>query len=239
MIEKLLMKLRARDRVDAEEETALRGMVGPAIEVAPDKIIIRAGEELTRSTLLLEGIMCRYKDLRDGSRQICELHLAGDFVDLHSFTLKRLDHNIMSLTPCRVTTASHAELKTLTERHPHLTRLLWFSTNLDAAIHRESMLSLGRRSALARTAHFFCEFYHRLAIVGLTSGLTYQLPITQLDLAECLGLTSVHVNRVLKRLREQGLLAFRRGLVEIEDYDGLAAAGEFNPAYLYLERLPQ
>jgi CRP-like cAMP-binding protein len=239
MIEKLLMKLNARDRLGPEEETALREAAGPAIELGADKVVIRAGEELTRSTLLLDGVMCRFKDLRDGSRQICELHVAGDFVDLHSFTLKRLDHNIMTLTPCRLTTIAHARLKLITERYPHLTRLLWYSTNIDAAIHRESMLSLGRRSALARTAHFFCELLQRLRLVGLTDGLSYALPITQLDLAECLGLTSVHVNRVLKRLREQRLVAFRRGRVEIEDYDGLAATGEFNPSYLYLERQPQ
>ena len=131
------------------------------------------------STLLLDGLMCRYKDLRNGSRQISELHVSGDFVDLHSFTLKKLDHNIMALTPCRIAQVPHERLKAITEQFPHLTRVLWFSTNLDAAIHREWVLSLGRRTALARLAHLFCELHARLQIVGLTDGLDYKIGLTQ------------------------------------------------------------
>src|SRR5947209_2821313 len=142
------MKLRARDEISAEEEQAIRDAVAEVKEYPADKTFIRAGEELNQSTLLLDGLMCRYKDLRDGQRQITELHLAGDFVDLHSFTLKKLDHNIMTLTPCTVALVPHDRLTTITEEHPHLTRVYWFSTNLDAAIHREWELSLGRRSAI-------------------------------------------------------------------------------------------
>jgi CRP-like cAMP-binding protein len=213
----------------------LRRAVGPVREVPADKTIIRAGQEVEESTLLVEGLMCRYKDLRDGSRQISELHVSGDFVDLHSFTLKHLDHNIMALTPCLVAPVSHENLKRITEQFPHLTRMLWFATNLDAAIHREWVLSLGRRTALARVAHLFCELYVRLGIVGLTKGLSYRLDITQLDLAECLGLTSIHVNRTLKALREQELVEFRGGIVTIRDLNGLQRVAEFNPDYLSLE----
>ncbi|MGZ8349754.1 MAG: Crp/Fnr family transcriptional regulator [Allosphingosinicella sp.] len=235
MIEKLLLKLRARDEVSAEDEAALRAVIGNVREVPADKTIIRAGEVIDESTLLLEGLMCRYKDLRDGSRQISELHVAGDFVDLHSFTLKRLDHNIMALTPCRVLTVPHEKLKAITEQLPHLTRVLWFATTLDAAIHREWVLSLGRRTALARIAHLFCELHIRLGIVGLTEGLCFRLDLTQGDLAECLGLTPVHVNRTLKELREGALLEFRRGIVTIHDLEGLKRVAEFDPDYLSLE----
>jgi CRP-like cAMP-binding protein len=239
MIEKLLMKLNLRDELGAEEEAALRGLPELTKDVPSDKTIIRAGELLNNSTLLLEGLMCRYKDLKNGSRQISELHVAGDFVDLHSFTLKRLDHNIMTLTPCRVAMVPHARLKRITEEFPHLTRVLWFATNLDAAIHREWELSLGRRTALARLAHFFCELHVRLGIVGLTDGLSFRLDLTQLDIAECLGLTSIHVNRTLKVLREQGLVELRDGTVEIHDLKGLRAVAEFTDGYLSLERLPR
>ena len=239
MIEKLLMKLAARDEVSAEEEAALREVVGEPVDVRSDRTVIRVGQELNESTLLLEGLMCRYKDLADGGRQISELNIAGDFVDLHSLTLKRLDHNIMTLTPCRIAPAPHEKLKRITEQFPHLTRLLWFSTNLDAAIHREWMLSLGRRSAVERTAHFFCELFLRLEIVGMTDGNRYALPITQTDLAECLGLTAVHVNRTLKVLREEGLVEFRRRTVIIHDMDGLKRVAEFSPTYLSLEKRPR
>jgi CRP-like cAMP-binding protein len=236
MIERHLMKLRARDALGQEEENAIQGAVSESRTYPADKTIIRAGEELTYCTLLLDGLMCRYKDLSEGQRQITELHVAGDFVDLHSFTLKRLDHNIMTLTRCRVALVPHEMLKAITERYPHLTRLYWFSTNLDAAIHREWELSLGRRTAAARLANLFCELQARFEIVGLTQGNTYDLQLTQTDLAECLGLTAVHVNRTLKDLRLRGLIEFKAGRVTINDMDGLRRVAEFDPRYLYLER---
>lgn len=238
MIEKHLMKLRARSAVSVEEEALLRQLPSGTRSVAAKTTIIRAGEQLTTSTLLLHGLMCRYKDLRDGQRQITEMHVAGDFVDLHSFTLKQLDHNIMALTPCEIAAVPHERLTRLTEESPHLTRLYWFSTNLDAAVHREWELSLGRRSAHSRIAHFFCEMQARLSLVGLASQSGYALPITQIDLAECAGMTSVHVNRVLKDLREQKLAEFSRGCVKILDASRLRRLAEFDDAYLYLGEIP-
>lgn len=120
-IETLLMKLRARDEVCPEEEAALRDAVAEVRDYPPDRTIIREGEELSASTLLTEGFICRYKDLRNAERQITALHVPGDFVDLHSFSLKYLDHNVMTLSPCRVAMVPHARLTTITENLPHLT----------------------------------------------------------------------------------------------------------------------
>lgn len=236
MIEKHLMRLRARDSVSAEEEQAIRDAMLEPRDVAARKTIIRAGQLLTTSTLLLDGLMCRYKDLRNGERQITELHVPGDFVDLHSFSLKRLDHNIMTLTACRLAMVPHERLTRITEEHPHLARLYWFSTNLDAAIHREWEVSLGRRTAISKTAHLFCELHVRLGLVGLNDDLSYDLKLTQTDVAECLGLTAVHVNRTLRDLREQGAVEFVRGRVTILDLAKLRKIAEFEPDYLYLER---
>ena len=238
MIERHLLKLRARAPVGEDEEQAIRDAVGEVRTYPADHVVIRAGQRIEASTLLLDGIMCRYKDLSEGQRQITELHVSGDFVDLHSFTLKRLDHNIMTLTPCRVAMVPHEKLGQITERFPHLTRLYWFTTNMDAAIHREWELSLGRRTALSRIAALFCEMRLRLEVVGMTEGETYALPLTQTDLAECLGLTPIHVNRTLKELREQGLVQFKSGRVTIFDWDRLRDVAEFDPAYLYLEPIP-
>ena len=116
--------------------------------------------------------------------------------------------------------------------------MFWLMTNIDAAIHREWVLSLGRRSALSRMAHLFCELRVRLGVVGMADEMGYDLPLTQTDLAECLGLTSVHVNRTLKELRERGLVEFRGGRVTILDLEGLERVAEFDPAYLYLEKSP-
>jgi CRP-like cAMP-binding protein len=239
MIEKAILKLKVRDAMSAEEERVLSDAVSRTEQVPSDKIVVRAGEELTFSVLLLEGLMCRYKDLRNGQRQIMELHVPGDFLDLHGFLLKRLDHCVMSLVPSRVAIVPHARLVAITEEHPHLCRLLWLTTLIDGAIHREWLLSLGRRSAIGRIAHFFCEMHARLGLIEMADATGFPLKITQTDLAECLGLTSVHVNRTLKELREAGLAVFRDGRVEILDFAGLKRTAEFDPEYLQIERRPR
>ena len=206
------------------------------IKVPADRIVVREGQQMDYSTILLSGIAARRKDMRNGRRQYTELHVPGDFTDLHSFTLKRLDHDIVALSECSFAVVPHEKLKKITEHFPHLTRVYWFGTNLDAAIHRETVLSLGARSAAARMAHLFCEMFVRLEIVGLTRGLSYDLPISQLELGEMLGITSVHSNRTLQQLRKRELLEFAGGLVTMRDVDALKQLAEFDPSYLYLER---
>jgi CRP-like cAMP-binding protein len=237
-VEKLLLKLRHRDTVSAEEEAVLREIASPPERVAARRCAIREGEPITRSMLLVDGFLGRYKDMRDGQRQITAIHFAGDFADLHGFLLKRLDHDLLAITDCVVSWVSHQALQKVTDEYPHLARMLWFSTNLDAAIHRAWAVSLGRRDAICRLAHLICELQVRLQIVGLADEKGYALPLTQADLAECLGLTPVHVNRVLKELRERELLTFRSGRVKIHDFDKLARLAEFTPAYLYLDKTP-
>jgi CRP-like cAMP-binding protein len=235
----LLLKLRARDIVSDDEAQVLREAITEIRVMPPAKALVRAGVTLSECTLLFEGFVCRYKDLADGQRQIMELHVAGDFLDLHSFLLKRLEHNVGSMTSVRLAVVPHDAIREITERHPHLARLLWFSTLLDAAIHREKILTVGRRSAIGRIAHILCELYVRLEVVGLASGGRYRLPLTQSDLADVSGLTPVHVNRMLKKLRDEALLTFRGGEVVIHDLERLQQLAEFSPAYLYLERRPR
>jgi CRP-like cAMP-binding protein len=236
MIERHLMKLRARDEVSAEEEKEVRSLVSHTIEVPADRVLIRAGKPLKESTLLLDGWMARAKDLESGQRQLTELHVPGDFTDLHGFTLKRLDHDVVAITKCTIGVVPHDRLERMTERFPHLTRIYWLMTNMDAAIQREWNLSLGRRSAIARMAQLFCELQVRLGIVGLTSGESYDFPLTQVELAECLGLTSVHVNRTLQELRRMNLIEVRDWRVTILDGERLRTVAEFDPGYLYLEQ---
>ena len=235
----LLLKLRARDVVDTEEEEVLRASIDEIREHPAGRPIVRMGATLTHSTLLVDGIVCRYKDLADGQRQIMELHVSGDFVDLHGFLLKQLDHNVGAMTQVKVAMVPHDALRGITETHPHLGRMLWFSTLLDASIHREKILSIGRRSAMSRIAHILCELCARLHLVGLADEEGYKLPLTQTDLADVTGLTSVHVNRMLKKLRDEKLLVFRSGVVTILDWDRLQRVAEFDPSYLHLERRPR
>lgn len=231
-----LKKLRRRDDISAGEEQAIRDSISQVRDVRADTTLIKRGEELTESTLLVRGWLARVKDLANGKRQILELHVPGDFADLHSFTLKHLDHDVVTLTDCTVATVPHAALNAFSERLPHLIRVYWFSTMIDAAIQREWTLSLGQRSALARMANLFCELFVRLDIVGLTDGLSYDFPLTQAELSECLGLTDVHVNRTLQELRRMELIDVASKRVTIRDFAALQAVAGFDPAYLYLDR---
>lgn len=237
MITVHLKKLRKRTEISPEEERAIRDSVIETREIPSDQILIRSGEELSSSMVLLNGWMARSKDLQSGQRQVTELHVAGDFADLHGFTLKRLDHDVLTLSKCTVGVVPHERLKTITEHFPRLARIYWFSTNIDAAIHREWALSLGQRSAISRMAHLFCELYARLKVVGRTNDSGYEFPLTQRELSECLGLTVVHANRTLQELRRRGLVEFENRNVTILDRRGLEGVAEFDPAYLYLDRL--
>lgn len=236
MISIHLRKLRQRTDISDEEERAIRDTIAETRKAKADQILVHAGQELSVSLMLVDGWMARSKDLSGGERQFTELHVAGDFADLHSFTLKRLDHDVVTLSDCTIAIAPHDRLQALVERHPRLARIYWFLTNVDAAIHRESALSLGQRSALARMAHLFCELCARLEVVGLAEGGRYDFPLTQRELADCLGLTVVHANRTVQELRRRGLIELGSRQVTILDRPGLEGVAEFDPAYLYLER---
>lgn len=194
---------------------------------------------MTMSTVLLEGLISRQRDLSEGKCQASALHVPGDFLDLHGFTLKILDQDIVALTPCTVAYLPHASVQRLTETEPHLSRLLWLMTNIDASIHREWAICLGSLQAPARMAHLFCELYVRLGLVGLASHLSYELPITQGQLGHCLGLTPVHINRTLNALRREKLVTWDGEFVRIPDFEALASAGEFDPTYLCLNICPR
>jgi len=239
MIVNLLNKLARRDMLTERERAILEAAPADTRQFAARSTIVRQGEPLTQSMLLLEGFVCRYIDLADGKRQILEFHIPGDFIDLQGFPLKSLEHDMATVSRAKVALVPHATLRHITETEPHLTRLLWFTTLIDAAIHRQWILSNGRRSAIARVAHLICELDARLEAAGLASGGAFVLPFTQTDIADATGLTSVHVNRVLRVLRDDGMMTFRSGRVTITDHEALAEIAEFNPAYLFLDSQPR
>lgn len=231
-----LKKLRQRAEISSEEEQAIRGLISETRGVAAGQVLIPRGKELSHSVMLLEGWMGRLKDLEGGGRQVTEIQLPGDFVDLHGFTLKRLDHDVVALSNCEVGLVPHDRLRAMTENLPRLTRIYWLFTNIDAAITRELALSLGQRSAISRMAHIFCELYVRLEVIGLIEDGGYEFPLTQRELSECLGLTVVHANRTLQELRRRGLIELENRRLIIRDPDGLEALAEFDKDYLYLDK---
>ena len=238
-VDDLLKKLRMRDEVSEAEAQVLRDSVSEVQKLKAGQTLVRTGESISRSTLLVDGLIARFKDLSDGQRQIMEVHVSGDFVDLHGFLLKRLDHNVGALSDVTVAYVPHQALATITAEQPHLSRMLWLSTLMDASIQREHILSMGRRPAMARIGHLMCELCIRLEVVGLASERRFRLPLTQVDLADATGLTAIHVNRMLRQLRERKLLTFRNGDVEIHDWEQLQGLSDFDPTYLHLERRPR
>lgn len=231
----LLTRLRRADQISEAEGESLASVVAGIDAYAPRATVCRSHVNQEVSKLLIDGFVSRQCTLLDGRRQILAIHVPGDFVDLHAFVLKYLDHDVVALTPARLANVPHDALRKLTNAEPHLARMLWFATAVDAAIHREWIASLSR-SAMARVAHLFCELRVRLEVVGLADRSGYALPLTQIDLADATSLTPVHVNRTLRQMREAGLLDFRGGRVEIGDLDGLIRIASFDPRYLYLDR---
>ena len=162
--------------------------------------------------------------------------LRADIPDLLTLQLKTLDHSMGTVTPCTVGFIQHEDLHKLLQAHPRLTDVFWRDTLVDAAIFREWMLGIGRRSARTRIAHLFCEMTARLTAVDLVEGNRVPLPITQTELGDALGLSTVHVNRTLQDLRSAGLVEWQGGVMTVLDWENLKAAGEFDPGYLHLDR---
>jgi len=196
--------------------------------------LVREGDRPTRSTLLLRGFAVRYRVLDNGRRQITALHVPGDFIDLQSFPLRLMDHSVGTLTECVTATAPHASLQRILETSPRLTLILWTLTILDSAVHREWIVAMGAMQAIEHAAHLICEIYLRLKVVGLAEHNRFPLPVTQADLADTLGISAVHVNRVLQELRKAELIRFENGVVEILDWEGLAKTGQFDDKHLHL-----
>ena len=199
------------------------------------EIVVHQGLPVNVSTLLVEGFMTRHVDAPDGRRHLVAVHVPGDFVDLHAYALKRLDHDVGALTVTTAAIVPHSALKRIQELDGRLARRLWFLTLLDAAMHRQWIFRLASLNASERIAHFLCEMNARLLASGASDGEAFALPMTQSDLGEVCGLTNVHVNRVLRELREAGLCELRSSRVRITDLKALVARARFDPGYLYLD----
>jgi CRP-like cAMP-binding protein len=232
MIDLLILKLDRRDPLSEEEKNVLRASVTRTDQFEPDADLVREGDRPTESCLLLEGFAARYKLMQDGRRQITAIHIAGDFVDLHSFLLKTMDHGVVTLSSASVAYVPHTNLVRITREEPHLARMLWLNTLMDAAIHRQWLTAMGRSSATAHLAHLICELHWRLAEVGLTDGSSFRIPMTQEELGDTLGLSTVHVNRVLSELRTGGLVKWQHNAVTILNREGLVETAQFSPLYL-------
>lgn len=218
-----------------EEAAALRvEALGQLRRSEARRDLIREGEHPRAVFLIASGWACRYKTLEDGRRQIVAFLIPGDLCDLNNFILGEMDHTISAVTAVRYVEVSHDLLERLTDAHPRIARALWSQLLASLSVQREWVLNLGQRNAIERIGHLFCELFVRLKAVGLAHGDSFELPITQLDIAEATGLTSVHVNRTLQEMRAQKLITLSNRTLHIPDFTRLRDVSLFNPAYLHL-----
>lgn len=235
----LIRRLESTSELSSEDRAVISALPIRLRAVGEKRDIIRDGVRPTESCLILEGIAARYKMLSNGRRQILSFHFPGDLPDLHSLHLRTMDHALFSVTPTRVAFIPHADVRALKRAQPGVGDALDAHSMIDAAIYREWICNLGRRTALERIAHVICECFVRLRAVGLTSQENFELPLTQTEIGDATGLSNVHVNRTMKQLRRLGLIETNAKVHGIVNWEKLQDVGDFDPGYLQLRRVPR
>lgn len=231
----LIRKLRVFAELPEDDCRLLNGLILNQRVVPAGTDLIHEGDKPSDVYLILEGFACRYKTLPTGQRHIMAYLIPGDFCDLHVFVLREMDHSLAALSDCVVVDIPRPRILEMLER-PAIARAMWVAALVDEATLREWLVNLGGREATERVAHLLCELLHRLRVVGLANGGSYDLPLTQRELADTMGMSDVHMNRVLQRLRQEGLITFKGGALSIADAEKLAAFSGFDPNYLHLQQ---
>jgi CRP-like cAMP-binding protein len=232
----LIRKLEQFQPLSDDEKTLLKEAMTDVVSRPAGSDIIADNEKTEQVHLLLEGWASRYKLLPDGERQIMAYLVPGDLCDIHIAILDRMDHAIGALSDCRVGLIPRRKIDEILERHHRLARSLFWATLVDEAVLREWLVSIGRRSADKRVAHLFCELLLRLRAVGMTEDDSFELPLTQEELADTAGISSVHMNRTLQQLRAQGLITTKGKRLIINDVERLMDFADFDRTYLHQER---
>ena len=225
---------RLRHAMTSDEQDLLERLISKTETIHGETYLVERGDFCDFSTMLIEGYMLR-TIREDGDEHIVGMQVPGDFVDMHAFALKRLDHDLVVIGDVKVGYVQHEDLKRVLQDQPHLARLFWFSTLLDASIHREWIMKSNQLRAAGRVAHLLTELWYRLRMVGLGDSRGFDTPLTQIHLSKMCGMSTIHMSRSLRDLREGGAAEFNRGHITILDGDKLKALGKFDPAYLYGE----
>lgn len=233
-LELFVGRLEARSVLSVLEREAVLALRGQPETVAAHRDFVRLGDELRDSCLIVSGLVARFAQLEDGSRQIISLHMPGDMVDLYSLMLPRAPSPLHALTTTIIMKIPHEALRALAFEHHNLSAALWRDCVVDGAIVAQWLANVGRKSARSRIAHLLAEMAVRYAQIGMVKNGGFPLPMTQEQLGDALGLTSVHVNRSIKTLRDEGLIQTSRAGVQVIDWRGLTTVGEFEPSYLHL-----
>lgn len=236
MLDVLVRKLEHGAELSKTDVKALEEAVASVKQIANQTNLIEEGDRPEFVHVVLEGFACRYKLLEDGGRQIMAWLLPGDFCDLHVAILGQMDHNIGTLSASRIALIRPESVHALTQTSASLSKALWWASLVEEAILREWLVGMGRRPADRQIAHLFCELLARLKAVGRAPGNILKMPVTQAQLADSVGLSTVHVNRSVMQLRELGLITWRDKELTVTDVDGLQAFAGFDPNYLHLSK---
>ena len=230
----LLARLEQGADLTAGDRAKLIELAGACRPVEARVTLVREGDAPRHVLVVLDGVACRCKLLADGSRQILAYLLPGDICSGGLGILREMDHSVATISLCSIVEMPREVMDNLAERHPRIIRALAWAALADESTLREWLVGMGRRNAVDQMAHLFCELLVRLRVIGRTSGDSYDLPLTQEELADTLGLSAVHVNRSLQVLREARLIRLKGGRLTILDIEGLKARAGFNPGYLHL-----
>jgi CRP-like cAMP-binding protein len=233
MVNRFVQKLSELVELNAKDISALTAAVENGRKYTARQDLIREGDEPGPVFVMLEGWACRYKILPSGTRQIMAFLMPGDCCDLHVNMLAEMDHSIQAITIAKVATIPQAEMRTMLHSHPNIARAMYTAQLIDEGIMRAWIVSMGRRSSIERVSHLLCELYLRARNIGLTNDGRFAFPLSQLVLADALGMTAVHINRVLKKLRQSGAMALSRGSLEILDPAKLIQIAGFDENYLH------
>jgi CRP-like cAMP-binding protein len=230
-----MRKLEQRTRLSSEDRAAFLALPASVKRLETRSYIVREADIAQSCCVLLTGFAYRHKTVGNGARQILSIHIPGDMVDLHTSFLGIADHSVQMLTFGEVALIPAEAVRDIAYSHPTIGRAMLLDTLADGAMFREWIANVGRRGARARVAHLLCEFAVRLQAAANSEVLNYVLPMSQEQIADATGLTSVHVNRMLQSLRHEGVISTNKRSVAIEDWEGLVRAGDFNAAYLHTE----
>ena len=233
MFEPLVRKFEGFGPLSAVDTAALRGIDAKIIHVAGGKDLIREGDSAQDVLLILTGFACRYKLRGNGARGIMAYLMPGDFCDLDATPLFRMDHSISTLVACQIARIAPEIIQQLLQS-PAIARAWRLMMLADRATSREWLINIGRRSAVERVAHLLCELHARLQVVGMVTRESFTLPVTQMDLADTTGMSTVHVNRSLKELKQQKLIIQERRRLTILDLPRLQFLADFRSHYLHL-----
>lgn len=234
-LEPLVRKLAYWHKLDGADRAALLALPHIVRGIEAHHYIVRERDRATHSCVMLSGFSIRHKIVGGGYRQIVSIHMKGEMVDLQNSLLGTADHSVQMLTRGQVAFIPRDEITRLAFERPAIGRAMWIDTLVDASIFREWIANVGRRDARTRIAHLLCEIALRLKVAGMGEQTGYQLPMTQEQLGDATGLTSVHVNRTLKLLESEGLIErLSPRSITIGDWKKLSDVGDFDSNYLHL-----